>query len=251
MAEELKIEPTEEQDVAEESTPEYSEVELEAIEHGWNPEGVEGKRNLSAEEFLDRQPLYDDLRSQKKQIKRLNEGVEALKKHYETQLERDRTRIINELKAAKKAALESENYDAVIDIDDQIAETQAQAKKPATNEDFSDWVEDNEWYNTDSEMKEYADMVGAGYYQNHPNKSVSEVYNYVSDEVKKRFPEKFGGNPARQKPSPVEGAAKGRQGTSKQYSEKDLPEQDRQIMNTIVRSGAMTKQEYLKQYFGA
>lgn len=54
MAEELKIELPEEQGVAEESTPEYSEIELEAIEHGWNPEGVEGKRNLSAEEFLDR-----------------------------------------------------------------------------------------------------------------------------------------------------------------------------------------------------
>lgn len=181
----------------------------------------------------------------------MQEGQEALKKHYEAQLERDRIKLINELKAAKKAALESENYDAVIDIDDQIAETQAQAQKPATNEAFIDWVENNEWYNTDPEMREYADMMGSGYYSNHPNKSVSEVYKYVADEVKKRFPEKFGGNPARQRPSPVEGAAKGRQSTSKQYSEKDLPEQDRQIMNTIVRSGAMTKQEYLKQYFGA
>lgn len=233
----------------EETTEQPTEVELEAIEHGWSSEGVEGKRNLTAEEFMDRQPLYDDLRSQKKQIKRLQEGQEALKKHYTAQAERDRARVIEELKAAKKSALESENYDAVVDIDDRIAETKAQTTETPTNEEFNNWVDENNWYNQDKEMHEYADMIGSGYAQNNPSKPLGDVYAYVSSEVKKRYPDKFG-NPQRSRATPVEGATKGRQSTSKQYSEKDLPEQDRQIMQTIVRSGAMSKQDYLKEYFG-
>ena len=49
----------------------YSDVELEAIEHGWNPDGVEGKRNLSAEEFMDRKPLYDKIHATEKKLRRL------------------------------------------------------------------------------------------------------------------------------------------------------------------------------------
>jgi hypothetical protein len=80
---------------------------------------------------------------------------------------------------------------------------------------------------------------------------VRDVYEYVAKEVKARFPEKFGGNPKRSQPSPVEGAGKGRTGhSSTKYSVKDLPEEDRRIMETIVRSGTMTKEQYLKDYFG-
>ena len=35
-----------------EATPEYTEIEQEAMGFGWNPEGVEGKKNLTAEEFV-------------------------------------------------------------------------------------------------------------------------------------------------------------------------------------------------------
>ena len=96
-------------------------------------------------------------------------------------------------------------------------------------------------------MKNYADTIGAGYAQQNPNAPLEELYSYVSSETKKRFPDKFG-NPNRGRSSPVEGAAKGRQSTSKKYSAKDLPEDARQIMRTLVRAG-MDEQEYLKQYF--
>lgn len=228
--------------------PEFSDVEQEAMAQGWNPEGVEGKRNLSAEEFLDRKPLYDKIHATEKKMKQLLEGMEALKQHNATIAERERAKVINELKAAKKLALENENYDAVVEIDDRIAEESAKKDVPQTNEAFIEWVSENEWYNQDPEMKDYADMIGNGYFSKNPNKTAGEVYQYVSTEVKKRFPEKFG-NVNRTKPNPVEGAGKGRQSTSKKYSVHDLPESDRQIMRTIVRSGVMSEQEYLKQYF--
>ncbi|MGW8181751.1 MAG: hypothetical protein ACWGQW_23725 [bacterium] len=72
----------------------------------------------------------------------------------------------------------------------------------------------------------------------------------MTKEVKKRFPDKFGQR-VENTPPIVEGAQRGRQSSrSKRYSVNDLPEQDRHIMNTIVRNGVMTQDEYLKEYFG-
>lgn len=228
--------------------PDYSEVEIEAMEHGWNPEGVEGKRNLSAEEFMDRKPLYDEIHSTKKQIKRLQEGMDLLKAHHERVAELERAKALDYLKNQKKIALENEDFDAVLDIDDKIAEQKAapNAAAPASNSAFEEWVEENTWYNQDSELKEYADMIGNGYAASHPKKPLTDIYEYVSKEVKSRFPEKFG-NTARHAPSPVEGGSK-RRTTSRKLSARDLPEDDYRIMKTIVRAGGITEEQYLKEY---
>ena len=231
----------------EESEQEHSEIELTAIEHGWNAEGVEGKLNLSAEEFMDRQGLYDDIRSLKKQNRKLHDGIEAMKEFQKTIRDSERDRVLTELKDAKKVALEAENYDAVVQIDDKIAETRVQAEPPS-NEVFESWVDSNDWYHQDPEMKQYADMLGTGYFQQNPTKDMKAVYEYVTEETKKRFPDKFG-NTNREKPTSVEGAGKGRARSSKQHSARDLPDSDRDIMKTIVRSGAMTEAEYLKEYY--
>ena len=236
----------------EESTPEYSEIETEAMAHGWNPEGVEGKRNLSAEEFMDRQPLYDDIRSLKKSYRKLQEGIEAMKEMHEGIRKREREKTINELKAQKKAALEDENYDAVIEIDDAIAQERASADVKTTNTEFEAWIEDNEWYSQDPEMKEWADIYGTGYANSHPNKPVREVYDMVAKEVKKHFPDKFG-KPTRPEVSPVEGASRGRGGkrAANRHSVSELSSQEQQIMRTILRTvPGMTEDKYLEEYFG-
>lgn len=235
-----------------EVAPEYSEVELEAIEQGWNPEGVEGKRNLSAEEFLDRKPLYDDLRKNKRQTRKLQEQLEALKKHVSIADERARARALRELDAQKREALEDQNYDAVIEIDKQIRETEnapVETETP-TNLAFENWREENDWYDENPEMKDYADMVGTHYAGKNPGLSPDKVFEYVTNEVKTRFADKFT-NTRRQQPNPVEGAVRGRAPVSKQkHTERDLPEEHREIMNTLVKGGTMTKEEYLKSYFG-
>lgn len=227
---------------------EYSESEQEAMEHGWRPEGVEGKLNLSAEEFMDRQKLYDEIRNIKKENRKLHDGMEALTQFNKTVEEKTRQRTVEELKAQKKLALENENYDAVVQIDEAIADAKVVPTEDK-NVAFEQWIDNNEWYHDEPDMKAYADMVGTGYYQQNPSKSVSEVYDYVATEVKARFPDKFE-NSNRTRPNPVEGAVKGRKAPKSKYSAKDLPEDDRRIMETIVRAGGITKEEYLKQYFG-
>lgn len=229
---------------------EYSEIELEAMQHGWKPEGVEGKRNLSAEEFMDRQKLYDDLRVVKKQNKRLQESFEALQKHQEHLLKMEREKVLKELKQQKREALENEEYDKVVEIDDQIMEAskEEEVAAPQPNVVFEEWVERNSWYNDDPEMREYADTIGKGWYINNPTKTPEEVYAYVEKQTKKHFRDKF--EKSSKEGSPVEGAAKGRKkSTSTKYSERDLPEEAREIMRTLIRAGATTKEKYLKEYF--
>jgi hypothetical protein len=236
----------------EQTPPDYSEVELEAIEQGWNPEGVDGKRNLTAEEFLDRKPLYDDLRKTKRSLRKQQEQLEALKKHVSIADERARERALRELDAQKREALEDQNFDAVIAIDKQIRETEnapVQAEAP-TNAAFEEWRESNDWYDENPEMKDYADMVGTHFAGKNPGLSPEKVFEHVTNEVKARFADKFT-NTRRQQPNPVEGAVRGRAAGSKQrYNERDLPDEHRDIMNTLVKGGTMTKEEYLKSYFG-
>ena len=232
---------------------EYSEVELQAIEHGWNPEGVEGKRNLSAEEFMDRQPLYDEMRNLKKQARKLEEGMEAMKQMQKGIREREREKTIKELQQKKLEALEDGNYNAVIEIDDQIAEEKVNKPEEVNNHQFEEWVDNNEWYNQDQELRTYADTLGSGYFATNPNAEPKEVFAYVENEVKARYPDKFG-NPRRKAPTPVEGATRGRSKAQTKDGSKhkasELSEQDRQIMRTILRTGKMSEAEYLKEYFG-
>ena len=240
-------------------TDNLSDVELEAVDHGWTPEGVEGKRNLTAEEFMDRKPLYDDIRNLKKQTRKLQDGLEASLKMQQGIREREREKVIQELNAKKREALEENEYDQVMEIDKELLAVHTQEEEPIvnTNADFDVWVDENEWYHQNTEMREYADMIGAGYFAKHPKAPMKEVYEFVGKEAAKRFPDELGGgNSNRRRQSAVEGAGQGRVGSSgggrpTKYSVNDLPEQDREIMNTILRAHPkMSKQDYLKQYFG-
>ena len=231
----------EEQEVTE---VEYSEVEQEAMAIGWRPEGVEGKKSLSAEEFIDRKPIYDDIRSLKKAHRKDRETLEAMKGMMDGIREQERSRAIEELNAQKKRALEEENFDNVIAIDEKIAKQRVQ-ETPKRNVDFEEWVEKNEWYSEDPEMKDYADLIGDGYSRKHPDKSPSEVYQYVSSEAKKRFPDYF---EPKQRSNPVEGARRGRAGGTS-LSSRDLNETERGIMKTLIRDGVFKNEsEFMKQY---
>jgi hypothetical protein len=234
------------------SADEYTEVELEALESGWNPDGVEGKHNLSAEEFIGRKPLYDEIHNLKRKTKRLDESFTAMKSHQDHIRKQERDKVVAELNAKKVEAVNVGDGEQVVAIDDQLAthraDEQAEKIKPVSNAPFEDWVDDNTWYNQNSEMKEFADMIGAGYNSSHPDVSMEGVYAHVTKEVKIRFPEKFE-NMNKSRRNPVEGAAKGRAAKSSKHSAKDLPDSAREIMHTLVRSKALTEEQYLKDYF--
>jgi len=244
--------------------PEYTEVEQEAISRGWNPEGVEGKRNLTAEEFLDRQPIYDELHKVRKKLKEQDKKFEALREHEKLVRERMHEEHLKELKAAKRTAMEEFDYDKVEQLDDEMLKAKEDYAKASIEpevvtespediqEAVNSWVEDNPWYNENKVMQRFAYGEGQEYKVQNPSASIEEVLKHISKVVKQEFPEKFS-NMKRAKPSSVEGSATGGRRTPaspKQKSVKDLPEEAVSVMKTLVRMGTFkTEQDYVNDYF--
>ena len=234
-------------------TPEYSEIEQKAIEMGWNPDGVEGKRNLSPEEFVDRKALYDDLHSLKRQNKQLRGDIDNIAKYQDSIRADERKKVIQELKSQKKDALDDGDHERVIEIDEQLAEERerhkAEKAEYKTNEDFEQWVVENSWYQNDKELREEADIYGEVYWAKNPKKTRDEVYEAVSKHIKRTFNDKFE-NENRKKPAAVEpGKGVPRKARKGKHSVKDLSPEARSVMKTILRTTKMTEEQYLKEYF--
>lgn len=229
----------------------------QAIAMGYNPDGVEGKRNLSPEEFVDRQKLYDDIRNLKKQNKHLKGDIDNITKYQDRIKEKAREEALAEYRREKVQALRDEDYDKVADIDDKIADERArQAKEqkeaPPTSPEFDVWVEDNKWYNDDIDLRVEADQLGEKFWKANPEKSLEDVFEYVGRTVRKLNPDKFD-NGKRNSPPAVEGAGttpKVVKKTSSKYKASDLSQEEQSIMRTIVRTTkGMTEEKYLKEYF--
>ncbi len=190
----------------------------------------------------------------KKVIDALSEVIKSV----EGVRKREREKTIAELNTQKREALEEQDYDSVMKIDADLEVIRAEpVESPQNNNAFDGWVDDNPWYHSNTEMRQFADMMGAGYHEQNKEANLGQVYEYVEAETRKRFPDHFDkGNANRRRQSAVEGASQGRQGSDgggrpTRYSVNDLPEQDRAIMDTILRAHPkMTKQDYLKSYFG-
>lgn len=235
--------------------PEVSELEQRALEMGWRPkEEFDGPEELfvDAKEFIGRKPLYDRIAEGSKEIKKMREAISALQEHHAKVEEATRKQIIAELKAQKKEALEEGNADLVVEIDDQIAQQRAkeiaEAQKPVQQSQelhpaFINWARDNKWYENDMELRIEADALGFAYKQRNPGAGADDVLKEVGTKIRKLYPEKFA-NPRRQQESKVDGASSAK--TSKKETF-ELTEDERKVMNTLVRAKVFTEDEYIAE----
>lgn len=233
-------------------TPAHSEAELEAMESGWVPKdeykGVEHKW-VDAGEFLRRGELFKKIEDQSKQLKDVRSALNEMKKLHGQVREVEYKRALDALREQKRTALQEGDADAVIAAEERIDLVKEQVKQlqsePPVMQDngsehpeFVQWADRNNWYKTSGPMKAFADALGQDLAR--AGNSPSEVLKKVEAEVRKEFPNKFR-NPNQEKPGSVE-SGQGR-GTSK--SSFVLTDEQRRIMNTFVRTGALTEKEYI------
>lgn len=237
-------------------TPEYTDVELKALEMGWRPkEEFEGDEDdfIDAKEFVRRKPLFDKIETQSKELKNVKRAIEALQKHYTAREEAAVKNAISQLKVARKEALTNGDGEAFEQIDDQIkqAEKEADRLKKIEQEtnvqtevhpEFVAWTKRNSWYKDVGYMRKWADDYGIELAQQ--GLSPSDVLKKVEQAVKKEFAHKFT-NPNKASAPDVEGS--GRAGSSKGIDRFELTDNERKIMNTLVSTKQMTKEEYIKQ----
>ena len=236
-----------------------SPVEQKALDMGWRPkeewEGDEAEF-ISAETFVARKPLFDRIEHQNKRIKELDRALSALQEHHLKVKEVAYKDALETLKQEKRDALVEGDADKVIELDDKIAELRSQkdievrqvaAPSQVVNEDFALWVKDNSWYmdNSKKELREFADTAGLLVAQKNPGYSASQILKEVEKQVKKVFKEHFT-NDRKNQPSAVDGPSSRSSQKSSKNVEDSLTEDERRVMQRFIRTGVMTKEEYLR-----
>jgi hypothetical protein len=234
-------------------------IEQRALEMGWRPKTeYEGEEEdfIDAKEFVRRKPLFDKIDSVGKELRETRKALKALQEHHQKVKETEYQAALKELRAEKKQALEEGDADKLIEIDEQIAEAKLQQSQAAQEQrreaqqphpNFVSWVQKNPWYQQNAELRTIADQIGTSYAAANLDKGPDEVLQYVTGRVKKLYPDLFK-NPNKERPSAVEGRSSS---TSDQkrgdgISDYALTDEERKVMNTFIRSGVMTKEQYIQ-----
>lgn len=240
-----------------EETPPLSEVEQQALELGWQPKEEfeadpknEGKKWRSADDFMDRKPLFDKIESQGRELKDVKRALQSLAQQNRKVEEYAFNRAMAELRAQKVQALEEGEHAAVMAIDDQINNlthqlvASVQPQQPAgPTEEFMQWVKENKWYAEDKEMRNTADGIGLSLHRD--GVPPHELMAQVSERIRKIYPDKF--SRGRVPPNP-EGSGSRKGSSSFSAVESMLTPTEQRIMSTIVATGSISKQEYMKQF---
>lgn len=238
--------------------PELSASEVEAVEAGWQTKedwiaaGKEESDWRPAKEFTDRGELFRKIDALATELKTTRSTMAALKGHYEKVKETEFKRALETLKIEKRTALENGDVDAIIEIDDKIADVKDTQKlqektevvQPEIHPDFTNWVTKNTWYSTNKEMQAFADSIGRAYAVNTPGIDPATVLKYVTIKVKQAYPEKFV-NPNRSAPGATEGANAPRK--SKADESFELTADEERVMTKLVRQKVMTKEQYIAE----
>lgn len=230
------------------TTPEVTAVEQEAIANGWRPkeEFVEapGKKWRSAEEFMDRKPLYDKLEEQSRKIKQLDLGLKSLADHNADVEKAAYQRALNELKTAKSAALNAGDLVAVEQIRDQIDDlkqnvpvAQPEAQSP---QEYETWKKRNGWYQSDDDLTAYAD--GLGNKLKREGKDPATIMAAVEAKVREVFPNKFTNPNKATAPKMEEGSRK-----STRSGEFELTDLEEQVFKHMNRADPklITREKYI------
>lgn len=223
----------------------YSEVEKQAMDKGWNPDPSqlpEGKRFVSAEEFIERGSFFEKIESLNKEIEGYRNSVDEMKSHYEKVAKRDAQKAREEyenklasLKAEKKEALDQGDSQRVVDIDDEISRVRP-PENPNINEAnklIAKWKSENKWYDEDAFLGDEADILFSEYARRGIplETALSRATNHLST----KYPDKFS-NKKREEPPAVEGATPPKP-ASKSASEKDLTAEEREVYRNMERLG--------------
>ena len=255
MSEDIKTEPKEEikeEPKKEEPKPEVNKFEEAAKAKGWKPkEEYEGVQEawIGAEEFLKREPLFDRIKQSTKEVKELKKTIESMATHFKKSQEVAVAKAITDLKAQRKEAIQTGDVDKVEEIDKAIDEQkQIKADAPTKQEvapEIVEWVEKNQWFNTDKEMADFA--VAYNKTQIDKGISLSEALSKSAEAVKRAFPDKFTRNKERQQAPPTVESPTHEQGKGNKFTVTRLsPDQKRVYDQMVTRHKILSHDEYFK-----
>lgn len=247
------------------SVPELTPVEQQAMVQGWVPledweaQGKSKDEWRPAKEFVERGELYKSIHSTKKELKQTQAALGALQRHHQYVFQKAHEQALRDLRAEKRLAIRNEDFERLEEIETEIEQTQDQYQKEAQAmaaqtaaaqqqaavvPEFQIWLDRNQWYITDPELKDEAEAAGFVYL----NKGGSKegLLAHVEATVKRKFPQKFGIK--RSAPNAVAGVDRtGKKATSGTTSLKDLPAEMQAVVRTFTESTGMSEADYIKE----
>lgn len=227
-----------------------------AMELGWRPqEEWQGAPEdfIDAKEFVRRQPLFEKIEHQSRELKQLKQAFDAFKTHHSKVKEAEYNRALAALKTERRRALSDGETDRALAIEDQIEDIQGQKQQferevstkeqeaPVARPEFVRWTQENSWYGKDRAMTAFADKLGVELAQQ--GYTPMDVLREVTVEIKKEFQHKFN-NPRRERAGQVEGGSRTSNSAEPDFQ---MTDDERRIMNRLVSAGALTKDEYVKE----
>ena len=261
---ETKEEPAKEvkqsEPVAEEvQTEEKDPIQEAARSQGWVPqEEWDGDPTQwrDAQVFLERGEYFKTMGTQRKQIDKLNAMVEKMASIQASTREDERQRVLKELSDQKYNAMEEGEFKRVADIDSEmdrirsqpamsVPNVTGQTEEKYTSDKIAEYIDNNSWYRTNSDMRQYADSLAVGFRAGNPNATIDDVLEYTDKEIKIRYPQQFGGQVPSASPvaSTKRTTKPGPNGTQKKKTLDDLPANSRdmyaQIGQSFVDAGAV------------
>lgn len=232
-------------------------IEVQAREMGWVPKDEytgDPTKWKSAEVFVALDEPIRRIESQSQELKQVRRALDALKEHHTKVRETEYKRAIEDLRDKRKQALVDGDIDKFDRIEEQLeiakeeftaikqeANTQPEPVE-VVNPEFRSWLNKNPWYESFSYMRQFADDLGVKLHRQ--GLSREEVLKRVEAETRKEFPNRFT-NPNKEKAPDVETG--GNKSGGKRGESIELTDQERNIMNTLVRSGTVTKEQYIAE----
>ena len=250
----------------EEVVPVVSQDETRAMSDGWMPldkwveAGNSEKDHRSAREFNDRGELLRKISEQNKYIQRVNQGVETLKTHHSRVFESAHKKAMEDLKRQHSVAVEEGKIQEADQLVDKIADekakftatavaSQVQQQNAGPSPELQDWKDRNRWYDTDEDMRTFADAVGFKYAQQRQGQvTPDEVLAYIEKKVKDRFMKPEPKKEAA--PNPVAGVQNPKQKTdvkTTKLKKSDLSEDELKSLKGWVELKMGTEAEYLAE----
>lgn len=251
-------------------------IEEIATKIGWNPD-FEGPDAVDAVTYILRGKqiqgdLSKRLRTMSKKMEAMEQAVDVIARQGQAAAESKKADVesnIRTLEAQRQAAIGEGDVDKVRELETQITNLHKSVPEPQKQQaprapkEYIEWVANNEWYETDPKMRQWAD----NYYDNYlPNEvkalGLDEIYNHITGAAQKVFPSKFNQSAQQQqqqqkiKPAaaPVASPQK-KAGSKKKYTWDDLSYQQKQIAIQFEKrlSGTkaeMNRDEYANEILG-
>lgn len=252
------------------------EATLEAGSKGWVPKALykgDPAKWVDAKTFLQRGEKFNinlqkEVAAMRKQLADFEGTRKAFVKfHEETLAAKDAefAAAIKELRLQRVEALRDGEDEHVLKLEDQIdtvkahqaalkkeATTPVAAATPQASPVLAEWVEDgNSWFESDPKLRDYAVAIGDAMVENGEKLRGRAFLDLVAKQVQADFPRKFR-QAAGARPAGVEGSASGSLAATASVggkSERDLPKEDRALMNQFISEGWTTKEKFLATYF--